>query len=283
MDPSAAVLMLIAGVLHASWHAIVKTGRSLAILAGMGLVSSIVTLPFLFVVPLPPGSVWPILLLSVALHGAYKLSLSRAYASADFSNAYPLARGLVPLFAVALSYVWLDQLPGAGQCWAIIAIVCGVVGLVVEQAMSSFMSSLQPRVLLAALCAGLTVAAYSVVDAWGVRAGAGWSSFTAWLIVIDSLAFFALARLVEGRSLWSAWADARGQTVVAGLLGVTAFAVFIWALSANPVASVTAFRECSVLFGALIGMTLLRERFTPRKLACVCLIAAGLVGIAVLK
>jgi multidrug transporter EmrE-like cation transporter len=30
-------------------------------------------------------------------------------------------------------------------------------------------------------------------------------------------------------------------------------------------------------------MTWLRERFTRRKLACVSLIAAGLIGIAVLK
>jgi drug/metabolite transporter (DMT)-like permease len=271
--------MLIAGLLHASWHAIVKTGRSLAILAGMGLVGSIVTLPYLFLVPMPSGSVWLILLLSVALHCAYKLSLTRAYASADFSNAYPLARGLVPLFAAMLSYFWLDQLPSTGQCWAISAIICGVIGLVVQQAASP----LQPRLLPAALCAGLMVAAYSVVDAWGVRAGAGWASFTAWLIVIDSLGFLAVARLVEGPRLWSAWAAASGQTIIAGLLGVTAFAIFVWALGSNPVASVTAFRECSVLFGALIGMTLLRERFTPRKLACVGLIAAGLIGIAVLK
>jgi drug/metabolite transporter (DMT)-like permease len=135
----------------------------------MGLVSSIVTLPFLFVVPMPSGSLWLILLLSVVLHCAYKLSLTRAYASADFSNAYPLARGLVPLFAASLSYIWLDQLPGPGQCWAIIAIVCGVIGLVVEQAASS----LQPRLLLAALCAGLMVAAYSSMPGVFAPAPAG--------------------------------------------------------------------------------------------------------------
>jgi drug/metabolite transporter (DMT)-like permease len=36
--------------------------------------------------------------------------------------------------------------------------------------------------------------------------------------------------------------------------------------SFNPVANVTAFRECVVLFGALIGVTVLRERFSARKL-----------------
>jgi drug/metabolite transporter (DMT)-like permease len=279
LDPSAAGLMLVAGLLHASWHAIVKRGTGLPILAGMGVVSSVVALPFLLFVPLPPGSVWLILLLSVALHAAYKISLARAYASADFSKAYPLARGLVPLFAAALSYLWLNQLPGVGQSAGIVAIVCGAVGLVVDRV--SF--QLQVRSLLAALGASLMVAGYSVVDAWGAHSSVGWASFTAWLIVIDSVAFLLIARLIQGPTLWSECVRAKTETLIAGMLGVTAFAVFIWALSHNPVANVTAFRECSVLFGALIGMTLLKERFTLQKLCCVSLITAGLVLIAVLK
>src|ERR1700738_4668943 len=107
--------MLVAGLLHASWHAIVKVGTSLSILAGMGLVSTAVTLPFLFYVPTPTGEVWLILLLSVALHAGYKISLARAYAGGEFSRAYPLARGLVPIFAAPLSYIWLGQLPTAAQ------------------------------------------------------------------------------------------------------------------------------------------------------------------------
>jgi multidrug transporter EmrE-like cation transporter len=96
--------MLVAGLFHASWHAIVKTGSSLSVLAGMGLVSAVLTLPFLFIVPFPSNDVWPILLLSLVLHAAYKVSLALAYDKSELSRAYPLARGLVPLFATGLSY-----------------------------------------------------------------------------------------------------------------------------------------------------------------------------------
>jgi hypothetical protein len=96
MDPWAAFMMLVAGLLHACWHAIVKVGNGLPILAGMGLVSAAVTLPVLLFVPVPSASVWPILLLSLALHAGYKVSLAQAYNSAEFSKAYPVARGLVP-------------------------------------------------------------------------------------------------------------------------------------------------------------------------------------------
>ncbi len=271
--------MLFAGLLHASWHAMVKAGTGLPILAGMGLVSAAVTLPFLLVVPFPSAAVWPVLVLSVALHAGYKICLAQAYRSTDFSKAYPVARGLVPLFAAGLSYVLLDQLPGPGQVVGVGVIVCGTLGLMLDRVSSP----IGGQSLLAALTASMMVAGYSVADAWGARAGAGWSSFTAWLIVIDSLTFLAVARLIRGPKLWSECAAAKTPTLIAGVLGVVAFAVFVWALSYNPVASVTAFRECSVLFGAVIGVLFLRERYTASKLVCVCLIATGLVAIGALK
>jgi drug/metabolite transporter (DMT)-like permease len=271
--------MLIAGLLHASWHAIVKVGTSLSILAGMGLVSTAVTLPFLFYVPIPTGKVWLILLFSIALHAGYKINLARAYSSAEFSRAYPLARGLIPIFTVPLSYLWLGQLPTVAQLVGIFIIVCGVVGLFIERSFRP----VQVQFLLAALGASLMVASYSVVDAWGTRISAGWASFTAWLIVIDSVSFLAIARVAQGPTLWDEIFHAKTPIIIAGLLGAIAFAVFIWALSQNPVANVTAFRECSVLFGTLIGVSLLRESFSRTKLFCALLIVGGLVIVATLK
>ncbi len=269
--------MLIAGVLHASWHAIVKVGSGLPILAGMGLVSAAVTLPFLFFLPMPGPDVFLILALSVALHAGYKVGLARAYAHGEFSRAYPLARGFVPLFTAPIAYVGLHQLPSMGQFVGILAIVCGVCGLIIERRL------VQLRLLLAAVTAGLMVAAYAVVDAWGTRAGSGWGSFTAWLIVIDSVGFLAVARWLEGPAIWSKMAWARARTLIAGVLGLASFTVFVWALSFNPVANVTAFRECSVLFSTLIGVTVLGEPLSLKKLVSVALISVGLIAIAALK
>lgn len=257
----------------------VKAGTGLPILAGMGVVSSVIVLPFLLVVPVPTASVWPILVLSVALHAGYKVCLAEAYKSTDFSKAYPLARGLVPLFAAVLSYLALNQIPSAGQLAAISVIVCGTIGLVLDRV--SF--RMRTHSLMAALATSMLVAGYSVADARGARGGSGWSSFAAWLIVIDSLTFLAVARLIRGPELWAECGAAKTQTIIAGVLGVVAFAVFVWALSYNPVASVTGFRECSVLFAAAIGMLFLRERFTATKLVCIGLITIGLTAVAALK
>jgi drug/metabolite transporter (DMT)-like permease len=268
--------MLAAGAFHASWHAIAKVGSSLAILAGMGAVSSVIAIPFLLIVQTPVPSVWPIITISVCLHGAYKLSLSQAYSSADFSNAYPMARGFVPLFAAILSYFWLGQAPSVGQSAAIISISCGVLGLATQR-------SFRAKFILAAAAAGLTVAAYSIVDAWGIRASGNWESFTVWLVISDSAAFLAVARIIQGPTLWTECAQSAKPIAIASLLGLTAFTVFLWALSSNSPASVIAFRECSLLFGTIIGLTALKEVISLRKLLCVSLIAAGLIAIALQK
>ena len=226
---------------------------------------------------MPGAAVWPVLLVSVVLHAVYKLSLAQAYRSAEFSSTYPFARGLVPLFAAGLSYAWLGQSVSAAEIAAIAAIVAGVIGLAWQRA------SLGLASLLPAALAGLTVAAYSIVDAWGIRLSGNWASFTAWLVVVDSLVFLVAARLVQGPSLWTDCARAPGRIVIASVLGLAAFTVFLWALSWNSAASVIAFRECSVLFGTAIGVFVLKERLTIVKAACVTLIAAGLFAIAIVK
>ena len=66
-------LMLTAGLLHASWHSLVKSGENgLVILAGMGAVAGVcaaATVPF---VAFPSPELWPVLLLSIGLHILYK-------------------------------------------------------------------------------------------------------------------------------------------------------------------------------------------------------------------
>src|SRR4051812_324524 len=270
--------MLMAGLLHATWHAIVKTGSGLSILAGMGLVSSVLTLPFLFLVPAPGPSTWPIIVASLALHAGYKASLAMAYRSAELGHSYPIARGTVPVFAALFASLGLQQLPAIQQLVGIAVIVLGIVGL----AHARIHGPVDRRAFWAAICAAALVAGYSVVDAAGTRQGEGWASFTVWMIVLDSVVFFLVATTLRGPAIMSDIREALVPIVIAGILGLTSFVVFLWALSRNPIANVVAFRECSVLFAALIGVLFLKERATPWRLCCAALIASGLTIIALL-
>ncbi len=84
LDTLTIVLMLAAGLLHASWHSLVKSGGDqILILSDMGVVACTAVLCALPFLPLPTGPVWIILAFSVSLHVAYKFALAQSYAFGD--------------------------------------------------------------------------------------------------------------------------------------------------------------------------------------------------------
>jgi drug/metabolite transporter (DMT)-like permease len=112
---------------------------------------------------------------------------------------------------------------------------------------------------------------------------AGWSSFTAWLIVLDSLVFLGISRLIGGPVIWRQISGSWGTTAVAGLFGLCSFGIFLWALSRSQVASVVAFRECSLIFATIIAFAILQERISVYRLTAVSAVTIGLFLIALVR
>jgi uncharacterized membrane protein len=271
-------LMLAAGLLHASWHSLVKFGQSqITVLAGMGAVAGLCAAGALPFVPVPPREVWPVLVVSVALHVAYKLCLVGAYARGDFGQAFPLARGMVPLFASMIAFVSLGQVPSVSQCIGIALVSIGLLLIAVDK-----LHGLAPwPLLLTAAAAGAAVASYSTIDAYGTRLFGNWLGFTAWLVVLDSFTFLLLGWILRGPALWNELHAARWRVLVSGVLGLLSFCVFLWALSRNAVGAVTTIRETSVVFAMAIGVALHQERLSLRRISGAVLIFAAIVVIAI--
>jgi drug/metabolite transporter (DMT)-like permease len=273
-------LMLLAGLLHASWHGLVKGGADQTIsLAGMGLVAGLVVLPSLPFVPVPPLLMWPILGVSVILHGGYKICLAQAYRAGDLGQAFPMARGAVPLFSLLLALVALKQVPTLGQLTGVALTSVGQLVLAIE----SLKRSPDVRLLSAAFGAGLAVASYSVLDAYGTRLYGDWAGFTAWLIVLDNFAFLTFSRVAKRGDLWRGLLHMRMRVLISGCLGLASFSIFLWALSRNPVGPVSAVRETSILFAMLIGAALHRERVTARRIIGGLIVVAGVMTIAIAR
>lgn len=277
MDLLTVSLMLLAALLHAAWHSLVKFGQDqVTVLVGMGLVGTIPAAAVLPFVPVPSAEVWMLLAISVALHVGYKLFLASAYRRGDLGQAFPMARGAVPLFAAGLAYGALGQLPTPLQALGIAVVALGLLWLAAQSTGGRFNLPL----LVAAGGAGLTVACYSVLDAYGVRIDGDWLAYTAWLIVIDCVIFALIARLFIKPDLWRG-VQAMGVRVVAsGILGLGSFGVFLWALSRAPVGPVVALRESSVLFVIAIAAIAQREPLSIQRLLAALAIFAGIVTIA---
>ena len=78
------------------------------------------------------------------------------------------------------------------------------------------------------------------------------------------------ATLVYLRHFW--WRGATG-----GVIATIGYGIAIWALSLGAMAHVTALRETSALFGALIGAFILKESFGARRIAAAAVMVAGLL------
>src|SRR5690606_35207593 len=119
---------------------------------------------------------WPelaVVLVSGALHVGYYLVLLRGYREADLTVVYPLARGSGPLLSSTMAILFLGE-----QLTAIGAVgIAGVVGGVclVAGGPALFRAAHEParrqRVragVFFGLATGVFIAAYTVVDGWGV-------------------------------------------------------------------------------------------------------------------
>ena len=92
--------------------------------------------------------------------------------------------------------------------------------------------------------------------------------------------FLAYALATRRGKALSQWRRAWGRTLVSGALGLASYGVFMWALARAQVGAVAALRETSIVFAALVGTLVLKERMTRARALSILLVAAGAAAIA---
>lgn len=281
MDIRVIGAVLAASLLHASWHALVKsTGDRLVALAGMNVVSTLAAVCALPFVSRPPAIVFLIIAGSVLLHSGYKVGLASLYVRADLSQAYPLARGLTPIMAALLGLVALGEWPSRSAMVGILLVSAGLFALTREK----IGRHVSLWTVLVASITGLCVAAYSVVDAYAIRLTGDWLGFTVWLVLCDGSAFLVYVFLVQGQTtVLASWKDGWGRVIASGGFGVVSFSVFLWALGRAPVGAVTALRETSVLLAAMLGALVLKETASWLRYVAAASVTAGVITIALFR
>lgn len=264
-------LALLAAAATAAAHALLKSGSDkLATRFLIGAVEAAVALPLVFFVPFPSADLWVWLIASAALHLIYQLVLIRAYDAADFSLAFPVARGIAPIATAILGVALLGDRLTPASLGGIALVTGGLVAL-------SFRAGLSRTGLIAAATAGVLTTAYTLVDAQGVRLADQPLTFIAWFFLLDGLVItpvFVLGRWGRMRAtIRQDWA----KGVTAGLVSLIGFGAVLWALALAPAGAVSALREVSVVFAMAIGALVLKEDVTRHRLLCGIAIAAGAV------
>ncbi len=269
------LIVLGAALLHAVWNAIVKgAGDQRTTLGLIGLGHVIPGVVLVFWLPLPDSSVWVLIAFSTFLHWGYFHLLNLSYRLGDLSVVYPIARGYAPVLTALGAAFWVGEyLPPLA--WVGIA---GVSGGILFLAIGQASRASAPALGAAALTA-FSVAAYSIVDGIGARQAGGTLSYIAWLFVAESVIVlhFLFPRLraramIPARQFWAGLAG--------GLISGLAYALVIYAMTLAPLGVVSAVRETSVIFAAMIGIFFLGEGPAGRRIIAAVIVAAGVIGLA---
>jgi drug/metabolite transporter (DMT)-like permease len=130
--------------------------------------------------------------------------------------------------------------------------------------------------VLLALATGVSVAAYSFSGGMGVRAAGTVLGFQACLEIVTGLGTVGYVAAVRRADLL-AYARAKGALgLLAGVISVIGFLAYLAAAERLPLGPVTALRETSVIFGAVIGTLVLKEGFGPRRLLAAAMVVGGI-------
>ena len=274
MTQSVVAIVLCAAILHAAWNALLKSGgdrfRSIVV---MSVASSVACVPAAAYLPLPSSASWPAILISAAIHVAYNLFLVHAYAHGDLGQVYPIARGSSPLLVTLGAALLAGETPSAPALAGIALVSLGIFSLA-----RGWTQGVSRSGMRAALATGVSIAAYTVTDGLGARLSQNPASYAAWLFILEGVPMPIVYWAVKG---WRApLLDMRpetGKAAIGGLVSLLAYGMVIWAASIGPMGSVSALRETSVVFAALLGRFFLAEELTAGRLASCAAVALGAV------
>ena len=268
-------IVLLAAVTHALWNAIVKISGDRFLTAtavlGSGTVFGVFFLPL---VPVPTPMMCLFLMASVIIHAVYHLCLINAYRFGDLTQVYPLARGSAPLLVALLAAVTAGEVPNASAMAGVVMVSLGIVSLSFNHRLGA---EHQGRTVLLALATGFLISAYTVVDGLGIRLSNDLWSYIVWLMVLEGVPFLIWTALWRRHTVAPFLKREWKRALAGGILSKLAYGCVLYALAQGAMVHVSALRETSVLFAAVIGTLMLKENFGVRRILASAVIAIGII------
>lgn len=294
MTFSAAVLIILSVMFHATWNLIAK--KSVMTISFYGLLSFytvVVTSNVLFWTPVRytrlPGSFYLALLLTVICDTTYGYGLSHSYRKLDMSCAYPVMRSLPLLLTMPLSVA----LGGKSLPWhAVIGMLIAFSGCLLmplERFRDFDWKFYFSRNMLFIFVAACGTTGYTLMDSRAQAimretfpdCGKPMISVSYYAIrclaLCSMLALCNLAVPADRRTYLGLFRRLDWHPVLAALAAVLAYTLVLMAM--NHVSNVTYVQMLRLLAlpaGLFAGIFILRERGAPPKYAGVALILSGM-------
>jgi len=275
-------ILLISAVLHTSWNLLIKQAEDKYIVTyWMVAFGGMFALAALFFTGLPPREMWVFAVISVCIEVIYFTALSYAYHDNDFSLIYPVARGSAPAFLALWSFLFLQERLTTGGTIGLALIIGGLTIIGVNTLTQAHVTRVHYKGMAVALFIALLISIYSAIDGSAVKNGYA----LPYVMSMFALVPFVTTPLIFRQYEWARIKDSLVKQPIrvplAGVLGVLAYLMAVFAFSIAPLSYAGAVREVSVVFGALTGWWLLNERLGAVRVIGALVIFAGILIIAI--
>jgi drug/metabolite transporter (DMT)-like permease len=257
--------------------AVKRGGDVLSARMVLSITSALCVLPFAFIVPLPEAALWPPIAIAIGAHWIYQVFMVRALHRGDLSLVFPVMRGLAPLMTAIIAVFALNEYPGMLGWLGLLLASLALLVFALPQGEDLGKKKLNQSALTWAGLTAIGIGLYSVTDAYGVRVAENRFTFIVWLFLLDWLGTTAVTVWTRRGQLIARLRPQLVGGIVGGVSSVFSYGAALLAFSMTQAATVTAIRETSVVFGAILGAVFLKEGLGKRRIAAAILLAAGLL------
>ena len=291
MPATALALVVLAGLIHASWNiAAKKAGGDVRFAAFTALVTMLAWAPvglWLGVDQIPRWGPleWSLVAASAVVHTFYFITLLRGYRKADLTVVYPLARGSGPLLSSLVAIVFLGEQLSALGALGIAGVVGGVFliagGPGLLRAVHHPAQRQQIRKGMAyGLLTGVFIAGYTVVDGYAVKFALMAPILVDYMGNLARMVLLAPTVLRDPAAARVLWQRQWKYALFVGIVSPVSYVMVLYAMQSAPLSHVAPAREVSMLFAALIGGQLLGEGDRLLRIVGAACIAAGVMALA---
>jgi drug/metabolite transporter (DMT)-like permease len=266
--PAAALAFaLTAAFLHAFWNLLIARAKDPEAASAVALLVALIAYaPVAALTWRLDAQAVPYLVVTGFLQLGYIVFLAAAYRRAELSLVYPIARGTAPVLVLVVGVTALGLGTSARQAAGVCLVGAGV--LLVR----GLRKASDPVGVALGLTTACFIAAYTLVDKYGIRYAAPFV-YLELSMLVSGLGYSAgLARLRGWRSLH---AELSPATVAIGLATFGAYGLVLAALQRASAASVAAVRETSIVIAAAFAALVLKEKVGPGRLAGAAFVAGG--------
>ncbi|MCY9863194.1 multidrug transporter [Vibrio coralliirubri] len=296
MEFSAIVIVIISALLHAGWNVLGKSnqGSGSSFFLASGFTAAAILTPYLIWYVYSVGFVnitllfWLLLLLSGICQIIYLIGLGIAYKQADIGVIYPMARAL-PVLMVGLGTVLIGYELSINQWLGFALITLGCLFVPLKQFSELRLKAYLNLGVLWALIAAIGTTGYSIIDKEALllleplstpsitnkHTAIFYLGIQFWAIVLPlSLWLLVSNQRIEFHNAWLL----RKRATLAGIMMASTYGLVLFAMTMTEnVSLVVALRQVSIIFGVVMGIYFLKEKWHATRGVGVSLIIAGLV------